>query len=155
MAQGDHQSLHHVEPVEGGDDDLALGGGDEVDGVGCCTAWLHGDAQLGVPPPPAGPALVARRVGDDPQEPRPEATLRVDRGDRPPRSFTRRLHDVVGVGGVAEHDGGDAERAAPVTGNEPAVGTGIAPLGLPDEIPFIVVDASVLVDRHVRHGDSR
>ena len=43
----------------------------------------------------------------------------------------------------------------PVTGDEPAVGLGIAALGLPDEVPFIVLDASVLVDRHVRHGDSR
>ena len=42
-----------------------------------------------------------------------------------------------------------------MTSDEPAEGVGIASLGLPDECWFIVVDASVLVDRAHRQRARR
>ena len=91
--------------------------------------------------------MIARRVGDDAQEPRAEAAARVDGRDRPPRPLARHLHDVVGVGRITEHHGGEAQRASPMTGDEPAIGTGIARQGLPEEFCIIVLDTSVLLDR--------
>jgi hypothetical protein len=65
------------------------------------------------------------------------------------------LHDVIGVRTISEEHRRDAERAAPMTGEEPAERLGIATLGLPQKFRFIVLDAPVLVDRPRGHRPSR
>jgi hypothetical protein len=115
----------------------------------------RGDAQFGSAATPARPALIARRVGHDAQEPRPKATLRVDRRERSPGSLAGHLDDVVGVGTIAEDHRGDTERAVTMTGDQRAEGLGITTLGLPEKSRFIVLDGPVLVDRLGVHRASR
>ena len=113
VAQGDHRAVVDVEVVERGEHAGAVEDDEHV----VLGRRLHvGRARArrarrsGGPAPPLA-AVVARRVGDDAQEPRPERSLGVVALERRPRPLHGDLHDVVGAVAGPEHDGGEAEGA--------------------------------------------
>ena len=88
--------------------------------------------------PAGGAAAVARLVGDDRQQPRPERRAGAEARQRAPRLHEALLRGLLGVGGRAARQAGDAKGDVLVCAHEGSIGDGVAPLGPRDQRGFVV-----------------
>lgn len=144
VAQGEHQPVVDVEPIERGEHALALAAPDRgVGGVGGRRLGRGGETEFRSPSTPPTPAVIASGIGDHGEEPRLERTIGVEAGDRLPRSQRGDLDDVVGVAAAPTHHGSDAQRRLACRGDEPVVGGVVATDGRP-AVVLIGTESNVL-----------
>src|SRR5262249_19099176 len=94
-------------------------------------------AQREARPAAGGAAPVARLVGDDAQQPRPEGRALAKAAERAPRLHETVLRRVLGVARVARDQVGGAEGDALVCVPELLVGVCAAALGASDQPRFV------------------